>query len=526
MNTATPTPSSATATDQPTSTESPSPVASLSPSPTPVVTATTSPLPTATLSPTPIPSLTPSPIVIPTQLAVDVAKLNAALKTSPPFTSELPPGEHSPLVAGQTGTDVVGTFYPLDSFAGDVDGLGYTVFPSAEEAAAALASGDVPVLFAIGEPTPFAASGLGPQARCVSGRETRDSGGVGTSACFDIVGSVVISASTHDGASQTSGNEPMANAIARAAHAHLARVTTLALNGPQPGPTDQPFESAAPAGEILFTTDRDGNWEVYRIATDGGDEENLTNAPGDDESPAWSPDGKHIAFISNRDGEAGGGTELYVMNADGSGQVNLSHSAGVELDPSWSPDGQRIIFLSNTAGTWDIWQIGADGSGAFQQFVGSDHRFSRPSLAPDGKTFAFAGAVDEGVSLTFVGSSSQALSITGNNTWDSAPAWNPAGTRLALASDRGHGYDIYSVDPNCGDELEGDVACSNIGLPLMQDSALDFWPSWSPDGHWLVFYSNRNDNLDLYLIKSDGTQLTRLTTNPGADFNPAWKPVP
>ena len=137
MNTATPTPSSATATDQPTSTESPSPVASLSPSPTPVVTATTSPLPTATLSPTPIPSLTPSPIVIPTQLAVDVAKLNAALKTSPPFTSELPPGEHSPLVAGQTGTDVVGTFYPLDSFAGDVDGLGYTVFPSAEEAAAA-----------------------------------------------------------------------------------------------------------------------------------------------------------------------------------------------------------------------------------------------------------------------------------------------------------------------------------------------------------------------------------------------------
>ena len=82
-------------------------------------------------------------------------------------------------------------------------------------------------------------------------------------------------------------------------------------------------------------------------------------AGGTDLTPAWSPDGSRIAFVSDRDGD----DEIYVMNADGSGQIRLTTSAGLDLWPAWSPDGSQIAFDSHRDGNIQIYVMNVDGSG-------------------------------------------------------------------------------------------------------------------------------------------------------------------
>jgi plastocyanin len=113
---------------------------------------------------------------------------------------------------------------------------------------------------------------------------------------------------------------------------------------------------------IAFTSDRDGNEEIYVTDVTGLHPVRLTNNVASDRKPDWSPDGSKIVFFSNRDGNE----EIYVMNADGSNPVRLTYTLTAEEDPVWSPDGQKIVFTRNRGGNWDIFTMNADGSNETQ----------------------------------------------------------------------------------------------------------------------------------------------------------------
>ncbi|MBA2734320.1 MAG: PD40 domain-containing protein, partial [Acidobacteria bacterium] len=106
-----------------------------------------------------------------------------------------------------------------------------------------------------------------------------------------------------------------------------------------------PRGSYPPPLPIVFVSNRDGNTEIYRMNPDGSGTRRLTyKDPAVDGDPRLSPDGRRIAFTTNRDGNA----EIYVMNADGSSPTRLTNNPGEDSHPYWSPDGSRIIFARVT----------------------------------------------------------------------------------------------------------------------------------------------------------------------------------
>ena len=165
--------------------------------------------------------------------------------------------------------------------------------------------------------------------------------------------------------------------------------------------------------QIAFASDRVGNPEIYVMDTDGRNQRRLTNHPARDNSPAWSPDGKQIAFVSRAfefDGEVhfrgdGPSADIYVMGADGGNLQNLTANGGSDYSPSWSPDGKRIAFSSDKDERWnyEIYVMDPDG-GNLQKLTNEPLADRYPSWSPDGKQIVFSarrfGHVETKFSIT------------------------------------------------------------------------------------------------------------------------------
>ncbi len=124
--------------------------------------------------------------------------------------------------------------------------------------------------------------------------------------------------------------------------------------------------------KIAFSSDRDGDWEIFVMNADGNGVQQLTDNDGDDSVEEWSPNGNKIAFVSDRDGD----DEIFVMNADGTEVRQLTDNDDRDGSASWSLDGDRIAFTSNRDGDWDIFVMNADGTDSYSTGqMGSDPSF-------------------------------------------------------------------------------------------------------------------------------------------------------
>ena len=296
--------------------------------------------------------------------------------------------------------------------------------------------------------------------------------------------------------------------------------------------------------QIAFSSNRDGpahvihGWptsDIYVMAADGKNQRRLTNNPASDYSPSWSPDGKRIAFISDRDGHVPEGRawftfEIYVMDANGNNQLNLTNNPHSDRSPSWSPDGKRIVFESdrnNDRGhNIEIYMMDADGSN-LQRITNNFTEDRYPAWSPDGEHIAFSarreGHVVHNLDITYEiyvmdadGGNQQRLTENRNNDWH--PEWSPDGQRIAFAADRkgdGAKFDIYVMDAD-GDNQQ----------KLTENRVGDSSPSWSPDGERIAFTSDRDGNGEIYVMDADGGNLQNLTNNPHSDSGPAWLNTP
>ncbi|MDX6513857.1 MAG: TolB protein [Gaiellaceae bacterium] len=271
------------------------------------------------------------------------------------------------------------------------------------------------------------------------------------------------------------------------------------------------FSWTIDGSRIAFTSNRDGNLEIYAMDPDGTNLTRLTNNPAADEDPEWSADRKRIVFHSNRNDN----TDIYVMNADGSGQTRLTSNPATDRNPTWSPDGRRIAFESYRDGNREIYVMNADGSGQ-TRLTQEPSEDLDPSWSPDGRKIAFASAREDPNREIYVmnADGSGTTRLTNDPAVEYNPAWSPDGTKIAFHSLRsGASQNIYVMN------ADG----SNV-TRLTETGANDYNPAWAPDGGEIVFQSDRDNqrSSQIYIMNADGSGETALTSGDSTNFVPDW----
>ena len=190
----------------------------------------------------------------------------------------------------------------------------------------------------------------------------------------------------------------------------------------------------------------------------------LANYKGSNSAPSWSPDGTRLAIALSRDGS----TQSYIVNADGTGLRRLTTSSGIDTEPQFSADGQSIYFTSDRSGGPQIYKMSVAGGEAQRVTFKGAYNIS-PRVSPDGKT-------------------------------------------LAYISRRDGSFQLYAMELANGQELR------------LSDTAKDESPSFSPNGKYIMYATETGRRGSLAVVSVDGRVKQRLTTQAGDIREPTWGP--
>lgn len=275
------------------------------------------------------------------------------------------------------------------------------------------------------------------------------------------------------------------------------------------------------SGKIVFHIEPDAaDSEIYIMNEDGSGRVALTNNTATDERPAWSPDGRQIAFVSDRNGTR----SLWIMDEDGSNQTLLAAlpAPGDMAQIDWSPDGTTIAAQVGSKGPEPV---GSDNeiylidvaTGGSTQITSNSIFDGQPRFSPDGSKLLIERMVDMDHFEVFVidADGSNPVNLTQSpGSWDFSPSWSPDGKYVTFASDREGPYDLWRMDADGSNPVQ-----------LTFTDGFDDKTDWSKDGKQIIYTTSEVDGFDIGIMNADGSNRTLLTENPIDEFAPRWQPL-
>ena len=317
--------------------------------------------------------------------------------------------------------------------------------------------------------------------------------------------------------------------------------TATATSEPSATPivTIPPTPLGGGRGQIAFASNRNGGIpQIWLMDAAGTIIRQITNEPEGACQPDWSPDGARLVYVSPclQKQDTYPGSSLYIINVDGTGKVALPTSLGGNFEPAWGPSGKRIAFTSLRDGYGEIYMINLENNQTIRltksaaSIPGAIYA-RMPAWSPFGSQIAFV-LKRLGTSQIWVTTDTDAnlpkpyerLVKSGNTFSDFLPSWTPDGQYVVFNETT---INTASEPPAwlMSMRYEDRASKEPVRLPIEPLPVVDV--SFSQDGFWMAFESwpDKSANQDIYIATITGATRTRLTTDPGYDFDPVWRPI-
>jgi Tol biopolymer transport system component/DNA-binding winged helix-turn-helix (wHTH) protein len=300
-----------------------------------------------------------------------------------------------------------------------------------------------------------------------------------------------------------------------------------------------PYQAWSPDGNFLVISHRDSPNEpaaLFVVATDTGEKRRLTSPPfppasdfSGDTNPAFSPDGRTLAFIRLIDQRS----ELYLLTVSDTLQpmgearrIPLGHLSGTTLqsiNPAWTDDGREIVFSRWHQGLWRIDVSESAARFAEPQQLPFGESACCPTISRRGHRLAYSNdsvhtsiwrmAIPDGP-ISRGGTKVRSFNrpFISSTQDDIDPQFSPDGRRIAFVSVRSGDYEVWV----CNSDGSSPVQLTSFHGPYVTT------PRWSPDGRRIAFDSDAGGEFDIWVIGADGGKPVRMTTHPANDGNPSW----
>ncbi len=261
--------------------------------------------------------------------------------------------------------------------------------------------------------------------------------------------------------------------------------------------------------QIAFVSKHTGNKEIHAVDFDGHNAQQITSNQSINLSPAWSPDGKTVAYT----GFKRRNPDLYFTDLTNRKERLFLGAAGLNAAPSWSPDGKRLALMMRKGESSEIFLINRNGSNLVQ-LTQTRYNEASPAWSPDGKRLAFVSDRTGSPQIYVMDLSSKETSrLTYSGSYNASPDWSPRGDRIVYCGRLNGRFDIFTI------RVDG-----SENLMHTSEAGSNEDPVWSPDGRYIAFSSTREGDPHIFVMNANGTNQRQLTRDRGGETQPSWSP--